>query len=1059
MKEQGKTAYVEIVARIINAQYDYYKGNNEYRVIYYPPPLLPAPLPPGEFNVTVRVYEYNLTANMWMASAGATVEVYYGTDINATQPMYTGTTNETGVVIFTLKSGTWTFRATKEGFTEALATVPLYNATTVSLYLSPMPSPPAENRTYIRENVTVTFNVYDATNGNAIPNALITLTYIGPENSSYYGSTFETTTSQNGVATIELPIGIYNVTVTATGYNEFHSKYLFDKNTVVNIALVPGTVNVTEYARLEVRVFYADGKPYTGAHVEVRNATDNSLIAALATNSYGNATLLLPKNHDYKVDVKVYEPLYNRSYEDSALVSLTQDTVVTFIVPWNSTQPPTTINATPYYWLTVQVVWGNGLPFYGANVTVYNYTSGEKIGSLLTDATGTAHFILPAFQYYVVWVNATNPFNMTQNYQTVLILNLTDNRWLTIWLPWTPSYAEIAAKYRVLVYAYNIVNGTGIPGVTIVMRKGDVAWTAETNSTGYAELWVPFLGLYNVTGIHPDYQAVWRLVQIYDNNTLINLPMSPIQLNFTKTPPPPLNGTYPPIYINGTPYYWLSVQVVYKDGYPYHGANVTVIDLETNLTLATGVTNGTGFVHFLIPANKTIKYTVDAYNPALNETYHAERVVNMTQHYYFVHVLPWTSKYFSPEVWLKEVHFIIHRGQGYYLGNVSHLVLLSIWTNKPQNVTVLIALYNVNKGEWVVNKTVTVSLSEGLNTMFEWISINASTGGRYRVFANITSWEYDTDPTNNWAWSEERFLKPLVDIQVFIVWRPVHQKQGWTILPEDIIEIDIGIKLPTNTSSIPAKLAWKIEKYDFKLMKIHAIMGAEEEIRTVKPGIVWRNITILVPWTSKIVVVANVTHPWEDFGFNNIVNVTIPIDPDIKIEVLKKPNVVAEGSTFRVVVNITSNVEPGKGIGWVTVVDNTTATILKRVEIMLAPQKTLELEVKAPENPREFWIIRRPTATHTMVAQVTGYDLYPENNRVEFKITVMSNQWVAVTAIIVILIAMAAALKAIRHTVHDIRQNARRFVKRRKFLTESIWDDSNDDRARFVQKKRGGSRG
>ena len=1054
MRTQNKTAYLEIIGRITRATYNYYKDNDEYRVVYYPPPLLPPPVPGGTFNVTVKVYEYVLANNSWVPSAGTLVEVYYGTDIESSKLVYTATTNESGVTVFTLEGGTWTFRAAKEGFAEAIVTAPIFNDTVIQLYLSPVPQPPPENRTYVKENVTVVFNVYDATNGTAVPNATITLVFTEPTNSSYYGMSFEAITDASGKATLEIPIGFYNITINATGYRLFQAQYLFDKDTVVNIALVPEAINVTDYAKLEVRVYYADGKPYTGAHVEIRNATDGTLIAALATNSFGNATVLLPKGYDYNVTVKVYEPLYNRSYENSVLVTLTQDTVVTFTVPWNSTQPPIIINATPYYWLTVQVVWANGLPFHGAVVEVFNYTSGELIDRLVTNGTGTVHFLLPAFQEYIVWVNATNPYNVTQNYQTIFILNLTDHRWITVELPWLPEQPELAKRYRVLVYAYDITSGKGIEGVTVVLRKGDVAWTAETNSTGYAELWIPFLGLYNVTGIHPDYQAVWRSVQVYENNTLINLPMSPVMLP-PEVPPPPLNSTaYPPIYINGTPYYWLSVQVLYQDGYPFHGANVTVIDLETNLTIATGVTNGTGFVHFLIPANKTIKYTVDAFNPELNETYHDERVLNMTQHYYFVHTVPWTSKYFSPEVWLKEVRFVIHRGQGYFFGNVSHLVLLSIWTNKPQTVTVLIGLYNVTGGTWVTNKTVTLTLSEGLNTFFEWVEVNASAGGRFKVFANITSWEYDTDPTNNWAWSEEQFLKPMVDIQVFVVWRPIEQKQPWSLLPEDVIEIDIGIKLPINTSTIPAKLMWKIEKYDLRNLVFEIERGSEEEIRIVKPGIVWRNITITVPWTSKIVVLVNATHEWEDFGYNNFINVTISIDPDVKLEVVEKPTVVMEGSIFKVVVNITSNVEPGKGIGWVSIVDNTTATLLKRVEITLEPQKTLELEVKAPENPTTFWIFRAPTTVHHIAAQFAGYDLYLDNNKEEFTITVMSYQWLTVIAIIVVIIAVLAALRALTHTIHDIRQKTRRFVKRKSFLTESIWDlKEGEEKKRFVKKK------
>jgi len=260
--------------------------------------------------------------------------------------------------------------------------------------------------------------------------------------------------------------------------------------------------------------------------------------------------------------------------------------------------------------------------------------------------------------------------------------------------------------------------------------------------------------------------------------------------------------------------------------------------------------------------------------------------------------------------------------------------------------------------------------------------------------------------------------------------------------------------LPINTSAIPAKLEWRIEKYDLKNMLFDIERGAEEELRVVQPGIVWRNITVAIPWTSKIVILANVTHEWEDFGYNNYVNVTIEIDPDVKIELVEKPSFVMEGQVFKVVVNVTSNVEPGKGIGWVSLVDNTTATLLKRVEIELAPQKTVELEAKAPENPPMFWIFKAPSTTHHITTQFAGYDLYLGNNKQEFTLIVTSYQWLTIIAIIVVIIAVIAALSALTHTIHDIREKTRKFVKKKNFLTESIWDlKEGEEKKRFVKKK------
>jgi len=67
--------------------------------------------------------------------------------------------------------------------------------------------------------------------------------------------------------------------------------------------------------------------------------------------------------------------------------------------------------------------------------------------------------------------------------------------------------------------------------------------------------------------------------------------------------------------------------------------------------------------------------------------------------------------------------------------------------------------------------------------------------------------------------AEGKFLKPFVDIQVFILYKAVKQKQLWTILPGDRIEIDIGVKIPINTTHIPAKLSWRVEALNLESLR------------------------------------------------------------------------------------------------------------------------------------------------------------------------------------------------------------------------------------------------
>ena len=1038
MNATGERTFIELIAKIYEAEYNYMEYNDEDEVDYYPPPTIPPPIPvKGNASVVVKVYEYaqleegNFTRR---PSANATVKAYYGYTIGAGL-MYTNVTDENGTTTFVLPVGTWTFVASKPGYLDDFSIVSVYaNNTPVILLLSPISKPSRENRTYVSANATTTFFIYDGRNANPVSNANVTARLIEPTDSPYYNKTFTAITDSTGHAYMALPLGRYEVTVNASGYRLYRSEYVIDKDRTINIALIPETL--VNFGSLRIIVIYSDWKPYEGAHVEVRNATDGSLIAVLSTNSFGNATLTLPLYQVYNVSVHVVEPLYGREYFDYDLVNLTEsDIAVPFVVPWESPQPPIPVEEFKSYWLTVQVVWSNGLPFHGANVSVFNYTSGELIDSVLTNGTGTAHFLLSAFKMYKVTVEAVNPYT-SEVYRNSYVLNLTENIWKEEWLPWSPP-KPVEKKYRLIIFAYDITTGKGVEGVQVVVNKGETgtAWTAYTNTTGYAEVYVPFLGLYNVTGIHRDYEPIFREIYVVENNTPINLPLSPVLIP-SEVPPPPLNATeYPPIVVKEVNNYWLSVQVLWKDGFPFQKALVTVYNLTDGSVMFQMDTNGTGFVHFLIPENASIKVTVNATHPQdPSLTFYDERELNMTQHYFISFTVPWESEYQASEVWLKEVHFVIHRGQGYYFGNVSHLALLKIWTNKPQNVTVHLELINASTNATVTARDVTLSLEEGLNTFFEWLEVNASKGGYFRFFANITQWEYDTDPTNNWAWSETQYLKPMVDIQVFILWRPVEQKQRWSLLPEDIIEIDIGVKLPINTSSKPARISWRIEKYNLKNLIYDLERGAEEEVRVVKPSTIWRNITVVVPWTSKLVVTANATHEWEDFGFNNFVNVTIKIDPDVKIALIDAPSLITEGQPFKVVVNLTSNVEPGGGIGWVTLEDNTTHTLLVREEIELAPQKTLELSAKAPENPTMFWFLHLPTTEHLMMTQFAGYDLYLGNNRQEFTLRVISYQWVAIIAIIVVIITIFAVIRAVTHTIATIATERRRFVRRRRFV-------------------------
>jgi len=607
------------------------------------------------------------------------------------------------------------------------------------------------------------------------------------------------------------------------------------------------------------------------------------------------------------------------------------------------------------------------------------------------------------------------------------------------------------------VYVYDAINGSAVAGATVKLYNANATIEQTTNSSGGAAFSIT-VGLWNINITKLGYLTFSTQLYVYGNMTF-SVPIVPEGAQVPPDVAPPLNNTNPPIMWNGKSYWWLSVQVMWNDGMPFQGALVTITDTISGQILLQLHTDGVGFVHLLILNGTQVKVEVNATNPKdPTQTFYSSREFTILHHTWLVFKTPWNSKYYEPEVMLTSLDVVIHRGQGYFFGNVSHLVMLGVWTNTPQTITVLVTLVNADNNQTIASKLLTLNLTEGLTVNMTWFDVNASQGMYVRAYANIISYEADTNLSNNRLRSNVVFLKPMVDIQVFAVWRPVYQRQTWTILPEDVIEVDIGIVLPINTSKLPAKLHLRVEKYDLYKLKYSVERSIVENITVPQAGTFWRNITVTVPWTSTLTITINVTHPWEDFGYNNYMNITIPIDPDVKISIIKKPTLVMEGQIYKVIVNVTSNVRPGGGIGWLSIIDNTTDTLLKRIQVTLQPCATIEIEFKAPENPTVLGFIKVPTSTHTITVLFSGYDTYTDNNKQSVDVTVVSYQWLVIIVIIIIIIAVLAAIKAATHTIHNIITQRRRFVRRKRVyssLKHTVWHHYSQKKQehRFVRKK------
>ena len=579
------------------------------------------------------------------------------------------------------------------------------------------------------------------------------------------------------------------------------------------------------------------------------------------------------------------------------------------------------------------------------------------------------------------------------------------------------------------IYVYDAYTQQPIQNATVEVYSpnGTLVFRGLTNATGYVKVNLTSGITYKVYASASGYMNPFKYgrdIMVFKNGTIIRYPLVPVKpeetIEFILPSDSRFKGnwTHPPYpihYSNCTILWTLAIEVVYQDLAPYEGAVVEIYEADTSNLLAEGKTNGTGFAFFWIRGDTRVDIHVIAGSYEF-----WRRNVLVDRALWLVFTVPEKSEYYQPEVALLEFRIRIHRGQGWFYGNVTHLLTLLIWTNVKQNVSVYVKLYDVETNATVFERVYNISLSEGINPVWLWAEVNITKPTTVRGYAKIITYEQDTNLANNEIYSNTVFLKPFVDIKVFVTWEIVKQRVLGYLLPEDVIRVSIGIQVNVNITRLPLHFRGFIKYHT----PGRIISKSFAEDVTAFAGIVWRNYTIVVPWASKIVIYVNATHIWEDVPENNVVNETIYICPDValgKVEVLgiTRGGVIREGSVFKVRYYIYSNVEDKDILLYVH--DNTLGSGLTMQTFKITGNATIEVPVKAPMNPVKFYIIREPVTEHELVLGISGYDSFTQNNQRKYVIYVYSTQvlgvFIALTVIILLTILVSAVARALVKTL------------------------------------------
>jgi hypothetical protein len=621
----------------------------------------------------------------------------------------------------------------------------------------------------------------------------------------------------------------------------------------------------------------------------------------------------------------------------------------------------------------------NGTPIAGADVMVdYNETNSSSRTWKKTDEEGIASFTVKV-GYTTIYAGAEgyNPYNDT--------IYVSDNMTYNVAL--VPVVIE---EYVVLTVKTEYSDGSAASGVTIRVLDSS---TEKEYFSGTTDEY----GLVTAL-IQKNYTVIVRAAKDSWTNEQLVVADSNKTVKFTIPTPPPTPPTYAYVF----------AVVQYRDGFPVQGASVVIKDSITQETIFSDVTDGTGYAEFAIPLYRVIDICASyGSKEVIPDCYRGETVEYPSEVYMFL--VNETSSWFRPEVGIVDISVQIHRGQGWYYGDVEHLVETKIYSNVNQRISLYVKLFNPTTKAIISEKTETIDVVEGHNVIWTWLNVNVTGNATdAQVYGKIVAYQYDTDPRNNELYGNIVTFKPFLDMYPSITWKPVKQKIDTAILPGDIIEIDIAYVIPAGGIK-DIEASYSVRSYNLYKNTMDLVENKTYILSTVEPTTIYKNFTVVVPFTNKIVVNASIYHPLEDNGLNNQMTLEIHVFEDTELVKVEVPPIVMAGEKTTVKVYLKSN-----AVGFNYRASVATNEILGMTDFDITkPEMVVEVEVTPKVSGNKFFEVQK------WYVNLMGYDYYDANNEKTVTVMVWALPWwlfilLVILIILILLLLVKKLLFAVR---------------------------------------------
>lgn len=674
----------------------------------------------------------------------------------------------------------------------------------------------------------------------------------------------------------------------------------------------------------------------------------------------------------------------------------------------------------PLVLVRVYVLDKNGNPITGAHVDIYNASTGKLILEGATNSRGQIYFLIRNGTVINIVVKYGN---ITKTLSNIHIVGSTVVR---VRLPVVAKPRLPAGLVgKLLVYVYNPINMSAIANATVSVSElySGRTYSNVTNGTGWTMFTVALQHYYAISGSAVDYVDYYRpMAYTCYSKCIIYLPLVPASAVPIRDMANS-SALLPDVEYRGIRYDAVIVQVLYRDGAPVQGANITlIVNASGTVRRISMLSDCLGTVLTYVPNMSKIQLLV---------TWRNRTVINKT---FVVKVGEWivvhlneTSPWYSPEVAILSVRLLTWRGVSYAgLGNATQMIMVQVWTNMPQNITLLLRLWQIVNGtrirvlrEWTIH----TYLTRGLNIIMKPISIAILEPTYVQVEARIVKYENDTYSWNNVAWSNIVLLKPLIDFYIIVKIVKLLGKVSTIPLPEDVYLVAVktvagnihrtfrlfGKYMPKLRIVLWCKLPWNVwtisKTWTFRL-------------GTFTHGYEWTNTTVRLPWCIEVRVSIAVNSTFDPDVLNNNYTESMWLGPEIKIMSVRAPARVFAGYTFSIYVTYRTN-DYGTVLTYV-VNDTTTRRVLVASDFLQNIKNTtlsLLIPVKLTSG-----------GVHVLRVGVYGPDVYLKDNAMTVTVTALTGMallsmylpYILLFILLLVLIIAVAYVVAKRHSQRRI---------------------------------------